>query len=76
MDFWKVVDLVKGKRMLLVSQMRFPGTAWLDFTIEDDKVVQTSYFYPNGVLGRVHWYVTHLLHVLVLDSLAKAVVEG
>lgn len=75
-DFWKVVDLVEGKRMLLVSQIRFPGTAWLDFSIEDDKVIQTSYFYPNGVLGRVHWLVTRLLHILVLDSLAKAVVEN
>lgn len=76
MDFWKVVDLVEGKRLLLVSQIRFPGTAWLDFTIEEDKVIQTSYFYPNGVLGRLHWYLTHLPHVLVLDSLAKAVVEN
>ncbi len=75
-DFWKVVDLVEGKRMLLVSQIRFPGTAWLDFSIEEDKVVQTSYFYPNGVLGRVHWLVTRFLHILVLDSLAKAVVEN
>ncbi|MCK5292178.1 MAG: DUF2867 domain-containing protein [Thermoplasmata archaeon] len=75
-DFWKVVDLVEGKRLLLVSQIRFPGTAWLDFTIEEDKVIQTSYFYPNGVLGRLHWYLTHLPHVLVLDSLAKAVVEN
>jgi uncharacterized protein YbjT (DUF2867 family) len=76
MDFWKVVDLVEGKRLLLVSQIRFPGTAWLDFTIEEDKVIQTSYFYPNGILGRLHWYLTHLPHVLVLDSLAKAVVEN
>ncbi|UCD91893.1 MAG: DUF2867 domain-containing protein [Methanobacteriota archaeon] len=75
-DFWKVADLVEGKRLLLVSQIEFPGTAWLDFTIEDDKVIQTSYFYPNGVLGRVHWFLTHLLHMLVLDSLAKAIVES
>jgi uncharacterized protein YbjT (DUF2867 family) len=75
-DFWKVADLVDGKRLLLVSQMKFPGIAWLDFTFEDNKAVQTSYFYPNGVLGRLHWYFTRPLHVLVLDGLAKAVVEG
>jgi hypothetical protein len=74
-DFWKVVDLVEGKRLLLVSQIRFPGTAWLDFTIEEDRVIQTSYFYPNGILGRVHWLATRPLHVLVLDSLAEAIVK-
>lgn len=74
-DFWKVADLVEGKRLLLASQMKFPGKAWLDFTIEDGKLIQTSSFYPNGVLGRVHWYVTHPLHVLVLNGLAEAIVE-
>ncbi len=74
-DFWKVVDLVEGKRLLLVSQIRFPGTAWLDFTIEEDRVIRTSYFYPNGILGRVHWLATRPLHVLVLDSLAEAIVK-
>lgn len=74
-DFWKVADLVEGKRLLLASQMKFPGKAWLEFSVEREKVVQTSYFYPNGILGRVHWYITHPLHVLVLDSLAEAIVE-
>ncbi len=74
-DFWKVADLVEGKRLLLASQIKFPGKAWLEFSVEDEKVVQTSYFYPNGILGRVHWYITHPLHVLVLDSLAEAIVK-
>jgi hypothetical protein len=74
-DFWKVADLVEGKRLLLASQMKFPGKAWLEFSVEKEKVVQTSYFYPNGILGRVHWHATRPLHVLVLDSLAEAIVE-
>lgn len=74
-DFWKVADLVEGKRLLLASQIKFPGKAWLEFSVEDEKVVQTSYFYPNGILGRVHWLATRPLHVLVLDSLAEAIVK-
>ncbi|MEE9505989.1 MAG: SDR family oxidoreductase [Thermoplasmata archaeon] len=76
LDFWKVADLVDGKRLLLVSQMVLPGKAWLEFTVAEGKLTQRSYFYPNGILGRLYWYVTFPFHTPVFRSLADALVES
>ncbi|MGE4381951.1 MAG: SDR family oxidoreductase [Arcobacter sp.] len=56
LDFWKVVDLKKDERLLLYAQMKVPGEAWLEFKIKDNKLIQSAYFYPKGVLGRLYWY--------------------
>ena len=36
--------------------MKLPGEAWLEFKIEDDKLIQTATFRPLGVWGRLYWY--------------------
>jgi uncharacterized protein YbjT (DUF2867 family) len=74
LDFWKVVDLVPGKRLLLLAQMKVPGKAWLEFAINDRYLVQTAYFYPKGVWGRLYWYATMPLHALVFQDLVKKIV--
>jgi len=56
LDFWKVVDLKENERLLLFAQMKLPGSAWLEFRIKDNKLIQSAYFYPKGVLGRLYWY--------------------
>ncbi len=33
-DFWRVEDIQKNKRLLLRAEMKLPGKAWLEFTIE------------------------------------------
>jgi uncharacterized protein YbjT (DUF2867 family) len=33
-DFWRVEDIKQNERLLLRSEMRHPGKAWLEFTIE------------------------------------------
>src|SRR5574344_225868 len=56
LDFWKVVDLKENERLLLYAQMKLPGEAWLEFKIKDNKLIQSAYFYPRGVFGRLYWY--------------------
>ena len=75
LDFWKVVDIVPDKRLLLLAQMKVPGKAWLEFTFENHTLVQTAYFYPKGVWGRLYWYVTQPLHYLVFQNLVDKIVE-
>ena len=74
LDFWKVADLKKNKRVLLVAQMKLPGKAWLEFSIEGDRLVQTAHFYPNGLWGRLYWLITSPLHNLVFQDLAENIV--
>lgn len=74
LDFWKVVDLKPGKRLLLHAQMKVPGQAWLEFDVQPEQLVQTAHFLPKGLLGRLYWYSILPLHHLVFSNLAKTVV--
>ncbi len=76
LDFWKVVDIKPGKRVLLYAQMKLPGEAWLEFDIQPDQLVQTAHFLPRGLFGRLYWYSVLPFHYLVFTDLARTVVEG
>ncbi len=75
LDFWKVADIKKDKRLLLVAQMWLPGRAWLEFNIEGHNLVQTAYFYPYGILGRLYWYTLKPLHGVIFKDLAKHIIK-
>lgn len=74
LDFWKVADVKKNKRLLLYAQMKVPGKAWLEFDIHQDKLIQTAHFLPRGVWGRLYWYSVLPLHFFVFRDLAKKIV--
>jgi len=74
LDFWKVADLKENKRVLLVAQMKVPGKAWLEFDIQNDRLVQTAHFHPRGLLGRLYWYAVLPFHELVFKNLAEKIV--
>lgn len=73
LDFWKVVDLVANERLLLFAQMKLPGKAWLEFKIHDHKLIQTAYFYPDGIVGRLYWYALIPLHFLIFTNMAQSI---
>ena len=75
MDFWKVADLQPGKRLLLANQMKVPGKAWLDFTIEGTSLVTSAYYYPRGLWGRLYWYLTKPLHKFIFPDIAKGILK-
>lgn len=75
LDFWKVADIRPAKRLLLLAQMKLPGKAWLEFNIEDNKLIQTAHYYPRGVWGRLYWYTTLPFHNLVFQDLAEKIVR-
>ena len=75
LDFWKVADLQPGKRLLLANQMKVPGKAWLDFTIEGTSLVTSAYYYPRGLWGRLYWYLTKPLHKFIFPDIAKGILK-
>ena len=76
LDFWKVVDIKENERLLLFAQMKVPGSAWLEFKIEGNKLIQSAYFYPRGVLGRLYWYSLIPIHYLVFNNMIKNIVKN
>ena len=75
LDFWKVVDLKPNKRLLLVNQMKVPGKAWLEFSIEGSRLVVTAHYYPKGVWGRLYWLLTKPLHKLIFPDMTKGIIK-
>ena len=75
LDFWKVVDLKENERLLLYAQMKLPGEAWLEFKIKDNKLIQSAYFYPKGVLGRLYWFALVPLHYFVFNNMIKSIIK-
>lgn len=73
-DFWKVVGLEENTRLLLFAQMKLPGKAWLEFKIEQGRLVQSAYFYPKGLLGRIYWYAMLPFHFFIFKDMARQLV--
>lgn len=79
-DFWRVTGVEPGRRLALRAEMRLPGEALLEFTIEplsgrSDRVrlVQTAQFLPRGVLGLAYWYAMLPLHHVVFGRLLRGI---
>jgi hypothetical protein len=75
-DFWRVEDFVPGRRLLLRAEMKTPGEALLEFTVQprDDgrsELTQTAYFQPLPFWGRLYWYGIYPVHVAVFRGMAR-----
>ncbi len=74
-DFWKVVDLREGRRLLLANQMKVPGEAWLEYAVERGRLVQTAHFLPRGLAGRLYWILMAPFHALIFGAMGRAIVR-
>ena len=75
LDFWKVADIVPGKRLLLLAQMKLPGKAWLEFDLQCEELRQTAHFLPHGLAGRLYWYAVLPFHHFVFDDLCRGIIR-
>ncbi len=77
-DFWRVSAVTPGRSLQLSAEMRLPGEAWLEWQTEPDgdgtTLIQTAYFRPRGLLGRLYWFAMLPFHRLIFTGMAKRVV--
>lgn len=76
LDFWRVEDIKENERLLLFAQMKLPGSAWLEFKIEGNKLIQSAYFYPKGIWGRVYWYFFIPMHYLIFNNMISSILKN
>jgi uncharacterized protein YbjT (DUF2867 family) len=78
LDFWRVVYASKTeKRLLLYAEMKLPGEAWLEFSIDKENCVkQTATFRPLGLLGRAYWYAMLPFHFFIFKGMLSKIAEG
>src|SRR5680860_1633925 len=73
----QVEDLVTDRRLVLHAEMRLPGEAWLEWTVEPDgirtRLRQTARFRPRGLLGRIYWYAVAPFHRLVFPGIIRGI---
>jgi uncharacterized protein YbjT (DUF2867 family) len=75
LDFWRVEEYEPGRRLRLLAEMKLPGRAWLEFTVEPDRggslITQKAVFDPRGLAGLAYWYGVWPLHRLVFGGLIR-----
>lgn len=76
LDFWRVLvsDPAK-KRLLLYAEMKLPGEAWLEFSMQKGKynwsLHQTATFRPSGILGRIYWFCVLPFHFFIFNGMIR-----
>jgi uncharacterized protein YbjT (DUF2867 family) len=73
LDFWRVLIANRQeRRLLLYAEMKLPGEAWLEFSIDDDNVLhQKATFRPLGLGGRLYWYSVLPLHAFIFRGMIR-----
>jgi uncharacterized protein YbjT (DUF2867 family) len=76
-DFWRVEDLQENERLLLRSEMKLPGRAWLKFTLREEdqkcRLSITAYFDARGAFGKVYWYLFWPFHLSIFQGLIRQI---
>jgi hypothetical protein len=75
LDFWRVTDVVPGRRFELRAEMKLPGIATLSVTVDPDgdtsRLGLTARFQPRGLLGIAYWYSVLPLHGIVFAGMLR-----
>jgi hypothetical protein len=65
----------EGHKLLLHAEMRAPGRAWLELSVEpaDDgsRYTQRAIFFPRGLPGRLYWWGVWPFHGFIFPSMAR-----
>lgn len=77
-DFWRVARLKDECHLLLVAEMKVPGVATLEFSIEEQnpgrlRLTQTARFLPKGLSGILYWYSVLPAHHFVFNGMLNGI---
>jgi len=76
-DFWRVEDLQDNKRLLLRSELKLPGRAWLEFSITEQannrNLNVSAYYDTNSFFGKVYWFLCLPFHHFIFLNLIKEI---
>ncbi len=75
--FFRVEDIIQDKRLLLRAEMKLPGKAWLEFSINEEtdnnKLIVNAYFEPYDWKGKAYWYNFLPFHYFIFTNLLKQI---
>jgi uncharacterized protein YbjT (DUF2867 family) len=75
LDFWRVEELDQGRLLRLRAEMRLPGLAWLDLSVDqrDGRTWfrQRALFHPRGLPGQLYWWGVKPFHGIVFGRMQR-----
>ena len=79
-DFWRVEERIPPRLLRLRAEMKMPGLAWLEFTIEPregggSRLTQRAVFHPHGLSGHGYWWSVAPFHRFVFPGMAGHLVR-
>lgn len=81
LDFWRVEEVERGRLLRLRAEMRLPGLAWLEMSVDQDGEGRTRYrqravFHPRGLLGHAYWWAVAPFHAVVFGGMARNIARA
>jgi len=78
-DFWRVEERLAPRLLRLRAEMKLPGLAWLEFSVEAESggsvLRQRAVFFPRGLAGHAYWWAIAPFHAFVFPPMARHIVE-
>lgn len=79
LDFWRVLDVEPGRRLLLLAEMKVPGAATLELKLEPasfqgleaTKLSLLTSFRPRGIWGLLYWWSMFPAHGLLFPAMLR-----
>lgn len=76
LDFWRVEEIEPGRLLRLRAEMRLPGLAWLELSVEAadggrSRYRQRALFHPHGLAGQAYWWSVAPFHSVVFGGMAR-----
>jgi len=80
-DFWRVEERIPPRMLRLRAEMRMPGRAWLEFTVEElpgggSRLRQRAVYWPKGLAGHAYWWSVAPFHAFVFPPMARHIVQS
>ena len=80
-DFFRVLEVREAEQLSLISEMKLPGEAVLEYRLHSlpeggTELQQLSRFLPKGISGLVYWYVLYPFHKYVFKGMLRGIARS
>ncbi len=81
LDWWRVEQLDRPRMLQLRAEMRLPGRAWLELSVDRladgrSRYQQRALFEPRGLAGHVYWRAIAPFHGIVFGGMLKNITDA
>ncbi|WP_427133168.1 SDR family oxidoreductase [Pseudarthrobacter sp. S9] len=74
-DWWRAERIDRGRLLRLRTEMRAPGRAWLELSVEPQGTGslyrQRAIFFPKGLSGRLYWLAVLPFHSVIFPAMSR-----